>query len=452
MKNEYEEKSKIFKSSYPDMVKLKAKLDSMKEELKSEIEKAVDLAESGYRADLKKESSLKTLLEKQRADVVRMNSNAILYNSLKIEVENKRKLLNSLVQRQNETLVSARLGGLKTSNISIIDRGEVPKSPVSPKKKRNLILAFLIGILGGGGLCFLLEYLDNTVKGPEDVEKLAGLPSLGVIPYLPPEGVRRKKRYGFYSKYKYSDGKQNPGEEESPLDVKEIEFVNEFYPKLSVSEDYRTVRTSILLSQTEAPPKTIAFSSSMPQEGKTATVTNMAVSYSQLEKKVLIIDADLRKPRLHRLFKIKNVTGLSGYLTGRVSIKDAIQKTSHENIWIISSGPIPPNPAELLNSDRMKELLDDMKEKFDVVLLDTPPILAVVDALIVSSLSESMVFIIKAGKTARMPFLRAVDELKQAKTKIIGVVFNEVKIKEREYYSPYYHYYRTNYYGGEEER
>ncbi|MCK4760051.1 MAG: CpsD/CapB family tyrosine-protein kinase, partial [Candidatus Aminicenantes bacterium] len=126
-------------------------------------------------------------------------------------------------------------------------------------------------------------------------------------------------------------------------------------------------------------------------------------------------------------------------------------KTSHKNIWIITSGPIPPNPAELLNSERMKELLEDAKEKYDVVLLDTPPILAVVDALIVSSMSESMVFIIRAGKTARVPFLRAVEELKQAKTKIVGVVFNEVKIKEREYYSPYQHYYRQSYYGEEDE-
>lgn len=449
MKNEHEEKSKIYKSSYPEMVTLKAKLDSMREELKSEIEKAVDLAESEYRSDLKKESSLKTLLENQRADVIQMNSNAILYNSLKIEVENKRKLLNSLVERQNEALVSARLGGLKTSNISIIDRGEVPGSPVSPKKRRNLILAFLIGIFGGGGLCFLLEYLDNTVKGREEVEKLAGLPSLGVIPYLSP-GRIKKKKYGFYSEYKYSDNQQNPGKGENPQDIREIEFVNESFPKLSVSEDYRTVRTSILLSQTEAPPRTIVFSSSLPQEGKTATVTNMAVSFSQLEKKALIIDADLRKPRLHRLFKIKNAGGLSGYLTGRVPLKETIQKTSHESIWLIPSGPVPPNPAELLNSERMRKLLEDLKEKFDVILLDTPPILAVVDALIVSTLADGMVFIIRAGKTTRKPFLRAVEELKQTKTKIIGVVFNEVKFKEREYYSPYYHYYRTGYYGYEE--
>ncbi|MDH5705335.1 MAG: polysaccharide biosynthesis tyrosine autokinase [Candidatus Aminicenantes bacterium] len=445
MKNEHEEKSKIFKSSYPEMIKLAAKLESMREELKSEIRKAVEMAESEYRSELKKESSLRDLLEKQRAEVVTMNSNAILYNSLKIEVENKRKLLNSLVERQNETLISARLGGLNTSNISIIDKGEVPPDPVSPKKKRNLILAFLIGILGGGGLCFILEYLDNTVKGPEDVEKLTGLPSLGVIPYLTPDGIKRRKRYGLYSKYKYSERKENPGEEKNLPDIKEIEFVNELYPKLPVSEDYRTVRTSILLSHADAPPKAIAFSSSMPQEGKTATVTNMAVSFSQLDKKVLIIDADLRKPRLHRLFKVKNTGGLSAYLTGRTPVEGAVLKTSIKNVSLVPSGPIPPNPAELLNSERMKKFLNDMKKKYDIILLDTPPILAVVDALIVSTLSDCMVFIIKAGKTMRMPFLRAVEELKQTKTKIIGVLFNEVKLKEREYYSPYYHYYRQGY-------
>lgn len=445
MKNEYEEKNKIFKSSYPEMIKIAAKLESMREELKSEIKKAVDLAESEYRSELKKESSLRELLENQRAEVVTMNSNAILYNSLKIEVENKRKLLNSLVERQNETLISARLGGLKTSNISIIDRGEVPQEPVSPRKKRNLILAFLIGILGGGGLCFILEYLDNTVKGPEDVEKLTGLPSLGVIPYLAPDGMKRRKRYGFYTKYKYSERKENPGEEKNLPDIKEIEFVNELYPKLPVSEDYRTVRTSILLSHADAPPKTIAFSSSMPQEGKTATVTNMAVSFSQLDRTVLVIDADLRKPRLHRLFKVKNTGGLSAYLTGRVPVEDAIFKTSIKNVSLVPSGPIPPNPAELLNSEKMRIFLNEMKKKYDIILLDTPPILAVVDALIVSTLSDCMVFIIKAGKTTRLPFLRAVEELEQAKTRIIGVLFNEVKLKEKEYYSPYYYYYRQGY-------
>ena len=455
MRNEYREKGEIYKSDYPVMVTLRAKLDSMRSELENEITKAVDEAERVYRSAQKEEASLKNLLEAHKADVIRMNSNAILYNSIKIEVENKRNLLNSLVARQNETLVSARLSGLKTSNISIIDRAEVPKSPVSPNKRRNIFLAIIVGLFGGIGLCFFLEYLDNTVKGPEEVEKMTGLPSLGVIPYVPPEGMKKKKRYGYYSKYKYkysySEKKDNPGSEQELPDIKEIELVNHLHPKFFISEDYRTVRTSILLSHAEIPPKTIAFSSALPREGKTATAVNIAVAFSQLEKKVLLVDSDMRKPRLHRIFKVRNVGGLSGYLTGKVSIEDAVQKTNVKNIWLIPSGPIPPNPAELLNSGKMKGLIEKLKKRFDIVLLDTPPILAVVDAVITSSFIDSTVFIIQAGKTTRKPFLQAVEELKKAKGKIIGVLFNEAKARGEGYYSPYYRYSRYRYYGEEGE-
>ncbi len=452
MKNEYEEKSKFFKPDYPDMVKLKAKLDSMRGELKSEIKKVVDAAESEYRSSLKKEDSLEDLLETQRMDVVKMNSNAIFYNSLKIEVENMQNQLNSLIEMQKNTQVSARLAGLKTSNVSIIDKAEVPRNPIFPKKKLNLILALLMGIFGGVGLCFFFEYLDNTVKGPEDVEKLTGLPSLGVIPYLPPEGMKKKKRHGYYSKYKssYSYSKENLESEEMLPDIKEIELVNYLHPKFYISEDYKTVRTSILLSSAESPPKTIAFSSALPSEGKTITVANMAVAFSQLEEKVLVLDTDLRKSRLHRIFNLRNIPGLCEYLTGKVSLEEAIQETSIENIWLLPSGSIPPNPAELLNSTRMKELMEELKKTFDIILLDTPPVMAVVDAIIISSIVDSTVCIIQAGKTMRKPFLRSVEELRRANTKIMGVIFNEVKAKNEGSCSPYYHYCRSHYYEHEE--
>jgi len=453
IKNEYEEKSKIFKPGYPELIQLKARLDSMRDELQSEIKKAVDAARSDYRSAQKKETSLKNLLDNQKADVVRMNSNAILYNSLKIEVENKRKLLNSLVERQNETLVSARLGGLKTSNISIIDRAEIPKYPFFPKKKLNLILAFLIGIFGGLGLCFFFEYLDNTIKGPDDVEKLIGLPSLGIIPHLSPESLNKKKKHGYYSRYKYSYEEENPGGEEEFPEIKEIELINHHYPKFFVSEDYRTIRTSILLSHADAPPKTIVFLSAMPKEGKSTTVANMAVAFSQLEEKVLVVDSDLRKPRLHRIFKVKNGTGLSSYLIGKASLEEAIQKTSIKKIWLMPSGLIPPNPAELLNSKKMKELMDEVKEKFDVILFDTAPVLAVIDSVIVSSLADSTIFIVKADKTTRKPFLNAIEELRRAKARIIGIMFNEVNVKKGDYhFMDYYRYYRYHYYGEEEKQ
>ena len=446
IKNEYEEKKKFFKESYPDMIKLKARLDSMKDELQSEIKKAVDMSESEYRSAYKKEVSLKNLLESQRKNVVRMNSNAILYNSLQIEVENKRNLLKSLVAKQNETLISARLGGLKSSSIKILDKALVPKAPFSPNTARSLMLALLFGLFGGVGLIFFLEYLDNSIKGPEDVEKLTGLPSLGIIPKLSLNGLSAKSAYGNSSESASPSSGTNIDEILSK--TKGIELVNSHYPQFFISEDYRTIRTSILLSNPGAPLKVIAFSSSLPQEGKTATAVNMAVAFAQLKKHTLLIDADLRKPRLHRIFNIRNNVGLSSFLTGSVMFEETIRKTSTENIWMIPSGPLPPNPAELLNSAKMVETLDEARDNFDVVLLDTPPVLAVVDPVIVSSLAEGTVFVVKAGKTGRKPFLKAIEELSRANSKIIGVLFNEMKMRKEAYQSSYYrHYYRKQYFG-----
>jgi len=448
LKNDYDEKSKIFKPDYPEMIQLKARLDSIANQLK----KAADAAESEYRSALNREGSLANLLETQRKEVAKMNKNAIFYNSLKIEVENKRRLLNSLGERQNETLVSARLAGLKTSNINIIDKAEVPERPISPKKRLNLILALLFGLLGGIALCFLLEILDNTVKGPEDVEKLVGLPSLGVIPFLSPDGLKESRKDNYYVDYQFSSSieKENvPGEEELS-EIKDIDLINLRYPRLSISEDYRTARTSILLSQAENPPKTILFTSCMPQEGKTSTVANMAISFSQLHERVLIIEADLRRPRLHKIFKVRNVKGLSGYLTGKAGLKDAIQMTSVENVWLLPCGPIPPNPVELINSKKMRNMIEAVREVFDVVLIDSPPLLAVVDTVIISSFVDGTVIVIHVGKTTRKPFLNAVAKLRQARAKIMGVVFNKLSVEKRNYqYMDYYHYYPPSSYGTE---
>ena len=445
MRNEYQQKLETFKPDYPEMVSLKTKLESMRDQLRIEIKNATDLAENEYRAALRKEGSLRNLREQQRADVAKLNSDAIFYNNLKTEVENMRKLLNSLEEMRKETQVSAQLKGFETTNISIIDEAKIPKYPVSPKKKLNLLLAVLMGIFGGVGLCFVFEYLDNTVKGPEDVERIARIPSLGVIPYLPPEGEKRG-RYGKYSfqreAYPYKEKSQ--GSEDSLPEIKEIELVNHLYPNSSLSEDYRTVRTSILLSQADNPPKTIAVSSSLPMEGKTVTVANMAVAFAQLNKRVVVIDADLRKPRLHTIFKVENVKGLTSYLTGKYSLKETALKTHVENVWLMPSGPIPPNPAELLDSDKMKLLLDGIKKDIDFVLLDTPPALAVVDSLIIGSLVDGIVLVVQPEKTTKKPFIAAVEQLRQSQAEILGVVFNKSTIHTGRYYdrqSYYRHYY-----------
>ncbi len=442
VKSDYEEKGRIYRPEYPEMVQLRARLDATRNTLQDELRKAVEAAESDYRSALKKESSLQGLLNEQRGDVTRMNKNAIFYHTLRTEVENMRTLLSTLVAKQNEIQVSSQLGGLRTSNIKVVDRALVPPGPFTPNVPRNLLMALLVGLFGGLGLIFLVEYLDNTVKGPEDVEKLAGLPSLGIIPYLSAEASRKKS--GVYSSYR-SYGSEDSKAGDALPEVREIELINHLYPKFSIAEDYRTVRTSILFSHADSTPKTIVFTSTLPQEGKSATISNLAVSFAQLEGKVLLIDADLRKPRLSKIFNLRNTNGLSSYLAGKNSFDEVLQKTSIENVWTIPSGPHPPNPAELLNSRRMKELLAQAKDAFNVVLLDTPPVLAVIDPVIVSSLADSTVFVVRAGKTTRRSLQRAVEEVRKSKADIIGVVFNEVRIGRQGIGTPFYHYYEYEY-------
>jgi len=437
LKSDYKEKIKIYKPEYPVMVQLKARIDSMKDEIKN----AFDALEADYSAALRRERNLLNTLNKQKAEVARMKSDAIVYNSLKIEVDNIQNTLSSLIEKQSETLISSRLGGVKASNISIIDQAEVSDYPVSPKKKLNLLMALLFGLSGGIGLCFLLEYLDNTIKGPEDIERISELSSLGIISYLPPNGLKKQNADI------YAHISEDVNGEEGLSEIKEVELINYKFPKVFISEDYRTLRTSLLLSRADNPPKTILFTSAMPKAGKTSTAANMAVAFAQLEKKVLLVDSDLRKPRLHRIFKTENQKGLSGYLTGKIKLGDSIKTTSVENIWLLSSGHIPPNPAELLNSKKMNMLIENVQKDFDIVLIDSPPVLAVVDAVIVASLVDTTVFVIKAGETTYRSFAGAIEQLKKGNADIAGVVFNRVKVGKGGYnYMSYYNYSRAGYY------
>lgn len=444
IKNEFEEMSQVFKSDYPDLVKLKGRLDSMRAELEAEIASAKEAAETEYKTALNKENSLKNLLDEQKADVAQMNSNAIQYNNLLIEVQNMRDQLASLEQRQSETLISARLGDLKTTNVSIIEPAEVPINPVSPKKKLSLILALMVGLFGGVGLAFVLEYLDNSVKSPEEAQKLTGVPSLGVVPYLPKDGLKKIKRQGYSYRYSYRE-KEGDGKNDKFDKIKKIELVNHLYPNFTLSEDYRTIRTSILLSSAGHPPVSIAFTSALPKEGKSVTVANMAVSFAQLNEKVLIVDADMRKPQQHRIFGLRTSKGMSSYLTGKASLEECIHETKVDGISLIPCGPVPPNPTELLNSKPMRQMVSEVKGKFDKVLYDLPPVLAVVDPVVLSNLVEATVFVVYPRKTTEKAFVSAVEELRRGRTKIIGTVFNGMRLDKDDYYykSFYKSYYRS---------
>jgi len=433
-KAEYDQKtSTLFTPSHPDMIQLKARVDSLKNQLDSEIKKAVDAAYSQYAQALDTENRLKQLRDAKQSEVNQQNNDSLYYNSLNTEVAGLTKMISELTSSQQTTQVSTMLSGLKTSNIKIIDRALVPEKPVSPNVKRNLIVAFLLGLMGGVGLAFIAHFLDNTVKNPDVLDKLTGLPSLGMIPHFSTNGTDGRTAYASV----YGDTAALSVEASR---VSEVELINHLFPKISIAEDYRTVRTSILFSRIDPEHKIIAFTSTQPQEGKSATISNIAISFAQMGERVLAIDADLRKPRLHKIFQVRNGIGLSDVLTGRSELEDAIQKTPVSHFSLLPSGPHPPNPAELLNSKRMKELLTAVRSRFDYIFIDLPPVLAVIDPLIVAALADMTIIVLKTGKTTRKPLLRTIEELRKAKARVAGVIFNDAEIKKSGAFSSYFQY------------
>jgi len=434
-KGEYDEKIKTtYTPNHPEMVQLRTKIETLETQLKTEIQKAVELASSEYSQALGNENRLKQMLEDKRSEVTEQNNASLYYYGLSSDIDTTRELITTLVSQQKTTQVSTMLSGLKTSNIKIVDEALVPDEPVSPNIKRNLVVAVLLGLMLGIGLAFGAHALDNTIKNPEDLDKLTGLPSLGLIPHFSPNGANGKG--GAYAS-PYGDSSAQ-GKEAAK--VAEVELINHLFPKISIAEDYRNVRTSILFSRIDSDQKIIAFTSTQPQEGKSATISNIAISFAQMGEKVLAIDADLRKPRLHKIFQVRNTVGLSDVLTGRVDLDEAIQKTPVAHFFLLPSGPHPPNPAELLNSRKMKELLDVVRKGYEIVLIDLPPVLAVVDPMIVAALADMTIIVLKTGKTTRKPLLRTIEELRKAKARIAGVIFNDAESKKGTFYTPYFQY------------
>ncbi len=475
---EYLKKSETFKPEYPEMQRLKTELDSANESLANETQNLIKGAYSDYQAALKQEGSLQAVFNKQRQEAIQLNSNAILYNSLKIELENKKSLLDSLSKRQSETGVSARLKGLRTSNIWIVDKAAVPLYPSSPKKKLNVVLALMVGLFGGLGLAFLFERLDDSIKNFQDVEKYAGLPSLGIVPAFSQDGYRKLrakeketggikfevKKSRRSKKDKAADGewlldgareekdgtgrRETPNlvakkEDAGPQEPKSIDLITHFSPKSSISENYRSIRTTLLLAAADSKLRCFVVTSALPQEGKTATVSNLAVTFAQAGKRVLLIDADLRKPRQHRIFGLKNLNGLTNYLSAQAELDGLVRPTQVVNLYLINSGPVPPNPVELLGSEKMGSLLDSLKLQYDYLLIDTPPLLPVSDAIVLGPKIDGVILVAWGGKTTRDALRRTKEKLDMHQVKCAGVIINNISLDEHDYYymKHYYHYY-----------
>ncbi len=430
--SEYKRKSQIFQDSYPEMQRLKTQLDALQKRIAEETadiaRKVLNQAEAEYQAALKKENSLQEMLTQQKGSVVSSNASAIYYNSLKIEVENMRSLLDHLTRKEKESMLSARLEGLQTSNIKIVDRAEVPPGPFSPNRRRTLLMALMLGLGLGVFVVFALKYLDNTVKSPEDVEKLLRLPALGFVP----DTSLAAKRH-LYQPY-YSERKR----QEEDGKPKAVELINLREPESMIAEHYRYIRTSLLLAP-DHPPKVMVATSPLPQEGKTVTTINLAVAFAQQGRKVLAVDCDLRRPRLHKVFRLKNTSGLTSHLVGRSSLDEIVHECPGEpNLQLIPSGPVPPNPAELLTSRAMRELLESLKNRYDHVFIDTPPLMAGSDAILLGEQGDGIILVTLGGKTPRKTIEKARDEIAKFGIKLFGVILN--KLNARKAGSGYYSY------------
>ena len=420
--------------NFPKVQRLQVQMKALDEQMTRERKGIVAQLESEYREAKQHEELLSKALDEQKAEVNAMSEKMIQYNILKREAEANKTLYDSLETKLKEAQISS---GLKSSNIRIVDPAMIPSTPSRPAKSRNIALAFLVGLVGGIGLALLREYLDNTVKTPDDVESLARLPSLAVVPAFGEEASVRTGAAFF--KAASTNGHQ-----------KRIELVAQHLPKSQMSEAFRALRTALLLSQPDHPPQVILVTSALPREGKTTAAANLAVTLAQLGDKTVLVDADLRKPGVGRLLNLGTgkYAGLSSYLAG-VSSLDlvTVPHPAIPNLAAIPTGPLPPNPADLLSSHKMAEAISELRKGFKFVVIDSPPVMAATDAVILSVQADGVLLIVRSGETSKVAFTRTRDLLASVKCHLLGVVLNAVNPNAPDYYYSYRYYPYSHGYG-----
>jgi polysaccharide biosynthesis transport protein len=425
LKIDVAEISTQFGPSYPKVAQLNNQLKEIDRQLQSETKKAVDHLQGQYLAALQREKMLRESFEKQKQEANKLNESAIEYSILKRDLDSNRTLYEGLLEKLKEAGVTA---GLRSNNFRIIDAARVPTAPSEPNIPRNLAFALVLGVISGVGLAFLLENMDNTVRTPEQAQAISGLPSLGMIPLGSKSG-----NYG------------PAGKRLSLTASKEVvETVTQVRPQSQMAESYRALRTSLLLSNLGAPPKVIMVTSARPQEGKTTTSINTAIVLAQKGVRVLLVDADLRRPSVHKALGMGPRSGLSNVLTGSATMQQTITTSLIlPNLFIMPAGTPPPNPAELLASSNMRDLVAELRQQYDHIVIDTPPTLSVTDAVVLSPRADATILVIRSGQTTKQALRRSRDILMQVNAHVAGVLLNAVDLTSPDYY--YYYEYQGKY-------
>jgi capsular exopolysaccharide synthesis family protein len=422
-----------FGSGYPKVTELSNQIKQVRAAIESEKTKLQEKMRAEYLAALQRENLLESAFNQQKQEANKLNESAIEYTVLKRDAETNRQLYENLLQRLKEAGVSA---GLRSSNIRVVDIARIPTYPISPNVHRGLVLGFLLGLSLAIGLALVLESFDNTVRSIEEIRAVSTFPPLGTIPLqLANAGPLRKRTMTI-----------SAAVEKSGM----LALVTYERPKSEAAEAYRALRTSILLSSFGTPPKVILVTSAMPQEGKTTVSANSALVLAQSGSRVLLLDADLRRPGIERLFGVTSHGGLSTLISGSSQFEDTIYPCPEvPSLWIMPAGPIPPQPAELLGSSVMKDHIARWRKEFDHIIIDTPPCLSVTDAVLLSPEADQVILVARSGQTTRAALRRASDLLLQVNAKVMGIVLNALDLHSAEGYYYYSGRYSNHYYNEE---
>ena len=398
-----------FGDKHPTMVKLAVAIDAAQTKLDAEIANIVQSVRNEYLAAQSQEQSLTEALNTQKTTALAQNRKEIEYGVLQREVTTNRQIFDGLLQRAKEAGIS---GNLPASNVRVVDQAEVPRSPVLPQHRSDLMFGLAAGLVLGIGFALVLEHLDNRIKTPDEITAHLSLPCLGLVPRI-------------------AKGKLNG-----------MPLINNGVPP-NFSEAFKGVRTNIQFSSAHEGSRSLVVASTCPGEGKTLVSTNLAIALAQMGQRVILIDADMRRPSVHELLGERQEPGLSHVLVGDAEASQAVKPTAVPGLWVLPAGRIPPNPAELLGSPRFKVFLNTLTERFDWVILDSPPVMAVTDASVLAHLANGVIFVVGSEMVHRGVARAAIAQLLAANGKIVGVVLNRVNLDRDRYY--YTNYYRREY-------
>jgi succinoglycan biosynthesis transport protein ExoP len=397
---------------HPEVVKVRKQIEDTRAKIRAEAQRVVRAAENDYKAAGAQEASMASALEAAKRDALDISTRAVSYDSQKRELDAAKLVLDSLLSRAKETDVSSEL---KTTNIRVVDAAVVPTWPIRPRTQRDVMLGFLLGAFLGVGLAFFLDYLDNTLKTPDDVKEHLGAPLLGVVPEVAGQDARI---------------------------VLLATDVDERF-----REGYRVVRTALNYSWSEPGARLMVVTSTAPGEGKTLTAANLSLTLAAQEGHTLLIDADLRRPATHRLLGLKKEPGLSDLLVGRSTVAEAIQHVEGTTLSYLASGTSVPSPADLMTNRSLRGLLDELRRSYDWIVVDSPPVGAVAEPLILSSLMDGVIVVAGAEMVPRKAVRETLDRIRSTGARILGVVLNRAQVDKHSYYYGHYygHYYGVRY-------